>query len=78
MRPVLSGEPTKVYNGSEIARAVAADGTRYGDLKTAYLYRKTIVSNCSCNGTDAFGLATIDVKSDPTFRPGDSVARAPT
>jgi len=67
---------TKVYSGGEIARAVAADGTRYGDLKTAYLYRKTIVSDCSCTGRNSFGLASIDVKSDPTFRPGDSVARA--
>jgi hypothetical protein len=68
--------PTKVYSGGEISRAVAADGTRYGDLKTAYLYRKTIVPDCSCNGRNSFGLTAIDVKIDPTFRPGDSVARA--
>jgi hypothetical protein len=66
--------PTKVYNGGEIARAVAADGARYADLKTAYLYRKQIVSNCTCNGHDIFGLAAIDVKTDPTLRAGDTVS----
>jgi hypothetical protein len=68
--------PTKVYNGGEIAHAVATDGARYGDLKTAYVYRKQIVSNCTCNGRDIFGLASIDVKADPTLRAGDTVATA--
>ena len=65
---------TKIYNGGEIARAVATDGTRYSDLKTAYLYRKQIVPNCTCNGRDIFGLAPIDVKNDPTLRAGDTVS----
>ena len=47
-----------------------------GDLKTAYLYRKQIVPDCTCNGRDIFGLAPIDVKTDPTFRAGDTVATA--
>jgi hypothetical protein len=33
-----------------------------------------VVDNCSCNGKDAFGLAPIDVNSDPTLRNGDIVA----
>ena len=65
---------TKIYNGGEIARAVATDGARYSDLKTAYLYRKQIVPNCTCNGRDIFGLAPIDVKNDPTLRAGDTVS----
>jgi hypothetical protein len=68
--------PTKVYNGGAIALAVAADGSRYADLKTAYLYRKSIVLDCTCNGRDVFGLATIDVKTDPTLRAGDTVSTA--
>src|SRR5580704_1510435 len=47
---------TKVYFGSEIEGAVAGDGARYSDLNTAFLYRKHLVANCSCNGKDPFGL----------------------
>ena len=65
---------TKVYFGSEIEGAVAGDGARYADLNTAFLYRKHLVANCSCNGKDPFGLATLDVKTDPTLRPGDIVS----
>jgi hypothetical protein len=65
---------TKVYFGSEIEGAVAGDGARYSDLNTAFLYRKHLVANCSCNGKDPFGLATLDVKTDPTLRPGDIVS----
>src|SRR5215470_2806211 len=53
--------PTKVFNGSVIDTALAADGARYADLKTAYLYRKKVVDSCTCNGKDAFGLAAIDL-----------------
>ena len=65
---------TKVYFGSEIEGAVAGDGARYSDLNTAFLYRKHLVANCTCNGRDAFGLATLDVKTDPTLRPGDIIS----
>ena len=65
---------TKVYFGSEIEGAVAGDGARYADLNTAFLYRKHLVANCSCNGKDPFGLATFDVKNDPTLRPGDIIS----
>src|SRR5262249_55982930 len=73
---VCRASPTKVFNGGEIGGAVAPDGERYAGLKTAYLYRKSIVPNCTCNGRDIFGLAPIDVKSDPTLRAGDTVATA--
>ncbi len=32
------------------------------------------MANCTCNGRDAFGLASFDVKNDPTLRPGDIVS----
>ena len=53
---------------------MAGDGARYSDLNTAFLYRKHLVANCSCNGKDPFGLATLDVKTDPTLRPGDIIS----
>jgi hypothetical protein len=65
---------TKVFFGSEIAGAIAEDGQKYTSLNTAFIYRKQLVANCSCNGKDAFGLATFDVKNDPTLRPGDIVS----
>jgi len=66
--------PTKVFFGSEIGAAVAQDGQRYTALPTAFVYRKQLVANCSCNGKDALGLASFDVKTDPTLRPGDIVS----
>jgi Protein of unknown function (DUF2865) len=66
--------PVKVLFGSEIGSAVAQDGQRYTALPTAFIYRKQLVANCSCNGKDALGLASFDVKTDPTLRPGDIVS----
>ena len=65
---------TRLYSGGGIDNAVAADGSRYADLDTAFLYRKQLVADATCNGRDRFGLARIDVKTDPTLRPGDIVA----
>jgi len=65
---------TIVFNGSQIDGAVAANGTRYNDLEHAFVYRQKIVEGCTCNGKDAFGLARIDVATDPTLRQGDIVA----
>ncbi|SRR5579884_304975 len=73
-RAVCPYSKTKVYFGSDIATAVASDGARYAALNTAFLYRKQLVANCTCNGRNAFGLAPLDVKSDPTLRPGDIVS----
>ncbi len=67
---------TKIFSGSAINYAAAQDGTRYEDLDNAYLYRERVVSGCTCNGKDAFGLVPLDASSDPTLRPGDMVATA--
>jgi hypothetical protein len=67
---------TKVFTGSEIANARAADGARYADLDNAFVYRQKVVPDCSCNGRDAFGLARIDVTNDPTLRAGDIIVTA--
>ena len=73
-RAICPYSKTKVFLGSEIGRSVAQDGQRYGALDTAFLYRKQLVANCTCNGRNAFGLTSFDVKRDPTLRPGDMVA----
>jgi hypothetical protein len=65
---------TKIFIGSAIAGAHAQDGRRYADLPNAFAYRDKVVANCSCNGKTPFGLATIDVRRDPTLRQGDIVA----
>jgi hypothetical protein len=65
---------TKVFAGGSIDSAVSSDGKRYSALPTAFVYRKQVVANCTCNGKTAGGLARMDVRSDPTLRPGDIVA----
>ena len=67
---------TRIFTGSEIADARAADGARYADLDNAFVYRQKIVPGCTCNGRDAFGLAKIDLANDPTLQAGDIVATA--
>ena len=64
---------TKVFFGSQIDGAVARDGMHYGELENAYLYRKHLVANCTCNGRDQFGLVRLNIAQDPTLRPGDIV-----
>jgi hypothetical protein len=65
---------TKVYHGGSIEHAVASDGKRYSELSTAFVYRDKIVTGCTCNGKDAFGLVNTPVDDDATLRPGDIVA----
>jgi Protein of unknown function (DUF2865) len=65
---------TKVFFGTTINQATAADGSRYASLDTALLYRTRLVDNCTCNGRDARGVARLNVAKDPTLRNGDIVA----
>lgn len=65
---------TQLYSGNGIDHATASNGGSYSDLATAFLYRKQLVAGCTCNGHDVFGLAHVDVKTDPTLKPGDVVA----
>jgi uncharacterized protein DUF2865 len=65
---------TRVFFGSSIDSAMAANGERYAETANAYLYRKQLNPNCTCNGRDPAGLAPIDVSLDTTLRPGDVVA----
>ena len=73
-RAICPYSKTKVFFGSEIGAAVAEDGQKYAGLQTAFIYRKQLVADCTCNGKDAFGLASFDVRDDPTLRPGDIVS----
>lgn len=65
---------TKIFSGSSPEYAVAADGKSYKDLPSAFAYRTTVVSDCTCNGKDPFGLAQLDIEKDPTVQSGDIVA----
>jgi hypothetical protein len=73
-RAFCPASQTRLFSGGNIDYAVASDGSRYADLDHAFIYRQQLVDGCTCNGRDAFGLAHIDAKSDPTLRPGDVVA----
>jgi hypothetical protein len=65
---------TAVLWGDDITDAQASDGTRYDEFANAYVYRDKLVDGCTCNGTTPYGLATVDIQSDPTLRRGDIVA----
>lgn len=69
--------PTKIFTGSVIDNAVAPDGERYHALKNAYVYRKRLDPDCTCNGRNVFGLATLSASADPTLRSGDVVEGMP-
>ena len=62
---------TKVFFGSEVGGAVAKDGARYADLDNAFIYRKQLVANCTCNGKDASGSRRSTQKPCAALRPGD-------
>jgi hypothetical protein len=66
--------PTKVFFGSSIDSAYAANGERYAESENAFLYRKELRANCTCNGRDPAGLAPVDLALDSSLRPGDVVA----
>ena len=65
------GTRTRVYWGSQIDRAVAANGMTYASLDTAFKYRRERPGDCTCNGRDVFGTAAISFYADVTLRPGD-------
>jgi hypothetical protein len=64
---------TKILTGAGIDNAIGLDGGRYSSLKNAFVYRERVVSDCTCNGKDPYGLAPIAVNSDPTLQRGDIV-----
>jgi hypothetical protein len=65
---------TRLYTGSGIDNAVGLDGRPSSELPKAYAYRKKLAAGCTCNGKDAFGVARLDVNSDPTLQRGDAIA----
>jgi hypothetical protein len=66
--------PTKVFFGSTIDTAAAASGERYAESENAFAYRKTLRADCTCNGRDPVGLASVDLTLDTSLRAGDVVA----
>ncbi len=65
---------TKLYSGGSIESAFANDGSRYRDLKNAFVYRQHLVDGCTCNGRSSAGLVPVDLSFDTTLRTGDIVA----
>ena len=68
--------PTKVFFGSSIDRAYATTGERYADSENAFAYRKALRADCTCNGHNPAGLASIDLAMDGSLRSGDALATA--
>ena len=66
--------PTKVFFGGNIDGASSANGERYADSENAFVYRKAMRADCTCNGRDPAGLAPVDLTLDPSLRPGDVIA----
>jgi hypothetical protein len=66
--------PTKVFFGSHIDSAMTTTGERYADSENAFVYRKALSADCTCNGRDAAGLAPVDLTLDTSLRPGDVIA----
>ena len=65
---------TKVFYGSTIDGATASNGERYADSENAFVYRKALRADCTCNGRAPSGLAPVDLTLDTSLRPGDVVA----
>lgn len=68
--------PVKVFSGTLIDNAVAADGMSYARLQNAFVYREKMIPECTCNGLENTGLTNLDPESDPTLQPGDIVVTA--
>lgn len=68
--------PVKVFSGTLIDNAVAADGMSYARLQNAFVYREKMIPECTCNGMENTGLSNLDPASDPTLQPGDIVVTA--
>jgi hypothetical protein len=65
---------TKVFFGSTIDGASSGNGERYADSENAYAFRKALRADCTCNGRDPAGLASVDLTLDTSLRPGDVIA----
>src|SRR5260370_21452452 len=65
---------TKEFFGSTIDGASSATGERYAESENAYVYRKALRADCTCNGRDPAGLAPVDLTLDTSLRPGDVIA----
>src|SRR5215212_2440823 len=68
--------PTKIFFGSTIDSAHAATGERYVDSENAFAYRKALRADCTCNGHNPAGLASVDLTMDGSLRTGDVLATA--
>jgi hypothetical protein len=66
--------PTRVFFGSNIENATSINGERYVDSENAFIYRKAMRDDCTCNGRGPAGLAPVDLTLDTSLRAGDVIA----
>lgn len=65
---------TKLFLGSSIEGASSVDGKSYTQLPNAFRYRSALISDCTCTGTSAAGLAKVSIAQDETLKAGDLIA----
>lgn len=73
-KALCPASPTQTFSGRSIADAHSADGKRYSDIPSAFVYRQRLVDDCTCNGKSPFGLARQDIAEDESLRRGDILA----
>ena len=66
--------PTKVFFGSNIENATSINNERYVNSENAFVYRKAMRDDCTCNGRNPVGLAPVDLMLDTSLRAGDVIA----
>ncbi len=71
--PLARGNATPVQMCQAFCPA-SATGERYAESENAYVYRKALRADCTCNGRDPAGLAPVDLTLDTSLRPGDVIA----
>jgi hypothetical protein len=53
--------PTTVFFGSNIENATSINNERYVNSENAFVYRKAMRDDCTCNGRSPVGLAPVDL-----------------
>ena len=66
--------PTTVFFGSNTENATSINNERYVNSENAFVYRKAMRDDCTCNGRSPVGLAPVDLMLDTSLRAGDVIA----
>ncbi len=66
-KPRFSTDQTSIVRRVKVANSIPS-------CRMPSSIASEIVSGCTCNGKNPFGLAKVDIRDDPTIRKGDLVA----